>query len=55
VRGIAFSLPVMGRGRPRSGQGWGSAGRMLGSQPDPRFPTLLACGELSLPMKGREA
>ena len=42
----------MGRGRPRSGQGWGSQGQTPRSELDPDFPTLLACGELSLPIKG---
>src|ERR1700756_3586176 len=42
----------MGRGRPRSGQGWGSMGQSPSLEPDPHLPTLLAFGELSLPIKG---
>jgi hypothetical protein len=40
------------RGAVRGGE---AGGQIAGAELDPPFPTLLACGELSLPMKGREA
>jgi hypothetical protein len=54
ARGDPFSLPFMGGGLSEARDEWG--GMIL---PDlaalaPRFPTLLAYGELSLPMKGRD-
>ena len=47
-----ISLPFMGEGTTAKRSGVGKQGPDASAGPEPQFPTLLACGELSLPVKG---